>query len=119
MPGRRAIAVLLIIILAVVGLGATIYWRDRDKAGSTARTGRAYDRPTLQLAASNNVLPAVMAERLRIATETCDIFRMIRAGYGYLATACRSNIVGGNPWWGDMSPRQLRDVARALILAKR
>ena len=108
-----------IVVLTVAVLVGAVYWRDRDGSTSSVQTTETYDRATLRLAAANNVPPAVMAERLRIASENCDVFRIVRAGYDQLANVCRANVVGGDPWWGGMSPRQLRDASRALILAER
>lgn len=108
-----------IVVLAVAVLAGALYWRDRDGSTSSAQTTETYDRATLRLAAANKIPPAVMAERLRIASENCDVFRIVRAGFDQLATVCRANVVGGDPWWDGMSSRQLRDASRALILAKR
>ncbi len=109
-----------VLIVAVAGAGAVAvsHWHDRD-AGATAQTETTYDKATLELAVSHKVPPAVMAERLKIATATCDVFRIVRAGYEYLANACRLNIVRGDPWWDHLQPRQLRDVTKALTLAAR
>jgi hypothetical protein len=67
------------------------------------------------LSATDNIDPLVAQERLRTASETCDVLREV--GEKVLASVCRLNIEHGDAWWDTMPPRQLRAMSDALIRA--
>lgn len=99
--------------LAVAGLAVVVLGRDHS-AGATTVT---VNGTAARLAGESGVSPEVMEERLRIASDTCDVMKAV--GANVVATVCRFNIVNGDAWWDGMPPRQLRDVTDALIRAQR
>lgn len=110
----KLIAVALVILaLAIGALAAVLALRDSE-SGQSPEPDEASEIAT-RLAEQQGVSPAVMEERLRIAEETCDVLREV--GAGGVASVCRFNVVEGDPWWEGMPPRQLREVAEALIRA--
>jgi len=120
---RLLASAVIVLAIAVAFMGAVVL-RDykKDEDGMSTRTTLAepsspFDRVTRFLAAEHHVAPEVMQERLDIAAHTCAIFKDVGGGYAYLSNVCRFNVVRGEPWWDDMPPRQLREVAEALIEA--
>jgi len=117
---RLLAAAIVVLAIAVVFVGVVTLRDGGDDGQSAAETvgeTSLVSREAESLAAQYHVTPEVMEERLSIAASTCDVFKEVGAGYGYLANVCRFNVVSGNPWWDGMPPRQLRDVAEALIRA--
>jgi hypothetical protein len=113
---KTAIAV-VVLLLVLVGAGSALASHYTWKNEPTPQNPTVTNQTVLSLAAVDNTTPAAMEERLRTASNTCDIFKAVGHGFGYLSNLCRFNIVNGDPWWRDMPPRQIRDVATALILA--
>lgn len=113
---RRTILGVLLLVVGVAAVSATAsHYAWKNNPAATEQ--ETYDNTAVSLAQSQNTTPAVMEERLRIAAVTCDIFKEVGEGFGYLSNLCRFNIVNGEAWWEDMPPRQLRDVTAALIKA--
>jgi hypothetical protein len=116
---KTAIILILVVALAALGLGgAVLVTHDYWKATTTVTVGPPQPHVSNDVrfdAAQHGVTIEVMQERLRVARQFCDLLRDV--GHPEVGTVCRFNVENGDPWYDSMPPRQIREVAEALVAA--